>query len=140
MTFWIKKAILLLLLFSSLFAANAQQKSNLSVTQTVKEDNEFDCGLTEPDITQVEVSVNNEKGVLRNLTYKDFVVYDEKEMRDIIFFVFDEKIMRYKIGFYQNSNNKRRDVKVKLKLSVEKRKEYGKIFVSGQSISYSTQD
>jgi hypothetical protein len=82
---------------------------------------------------------SSRKGYLKNLTYKDFEVYDEKVSQRIEFFIFDELTNQYTIGFYPDvypSEEKWHNVKIKVNLSSEQRKEYGKIFVRGQNRYY----
>lgn len=86
---------------------------------------------------------SSKKGYLRSLTYKDFEIYDEKVSQRIIFFKFDELTNQYTIGFYPEvspSEEKWRDVKIKVKLAAEQRKDYGKIFVRGQKRYYPNQN
>ena len=134
-----KKTLLVfcfLLLFSII---KAQENNNSSISVPMEDD--FECGLVSSPLIQINVSVwSNKGGYLKNLTYKDFEVYDEKVLQVAEFFKFDELKNQFTIGFYPTiftlSDNKWRNVKIRVKLSTEKRKKYGKIFVSGQNGYY----
>ncbi len=137
MRFQIKTYLLFSLVFLSFAAVKAQQ----TVPTTANEDDEFVCGLKSPELIQIKVSVSGRSGDLSHLSYKDFVVYDERKRQEIVFFKFDELKNQYTIGFYKPEfilNNNWH--KVKVKLSAEKKKEYGKIFVSGQNGYYPNQN
>ncbi len=130
----ISKILLCLFIIFSCFVIKAQEKTDLPIPPLV--DDEWECGLTATPLVEIYVSVlSSKKGNLKNLTYKDFEVYDEKEIREIEFFKYDELKNQYKIGFFQDENiseNSWRNVKIKLKLSKEKTKDFGKISIKAQ--------
>ncbi|MEP7036870.1 MAG: hypothetical protein ABI891_00875 [Acidobacteriota bacterium] len=134
----IKKTLLFLLLLFSFSVIEAQEKSDLPISPIV--DDEWECGLTDPPLVEINVSAwSSKKGDLKDLNYKDFEVYDEKEFREIEYFKFDELKNQYTIGFHQDEYipiDKWRNVKVKIKLSEKMRKDYGKISVRAQKGYY----
>ena len=135
----IKNSLIWLLLLSSFVNIKAQKKADSPILSS--SDNDSECGLISPPLIEITVSVrSSKKGELKKLTYKDFEVYDEKMLQIIESFKFDESKRQYSIGFYPIvsplKDNKRHDVKIKIKLSAEKKKEYGKVFVSGQKGYY----
>ncbi|HEX8370180.1 MAG TPA: hypothetical protein VF604_16655 [Pyrinomonadaceae bacterium] len=88
-------------------------------------------------IIQFKFSVrSNKKGYLENLTDKDFEVYERKEIQEIDFLSFDESKNQYIVAFYEkeppadSKPHKLKKLKVKVKMSKEGRKDYGK-FPSG---------
>lgn len=134
------KFLLLCLLTLFLIAGiKAQESSSLPFPPTINNDEEFNCGLRDPELIQFKVTIeSSKKGYLKNLTYEDFEIYDEEALQ-IEFFKFDEVTNQYLIAFIQPdfiTDKKWRDVKIKIKLSAEKRKEYGKIIVRGQKGYY----
>ncbi len=135
----IKEILLCLLLLFSFSAIKAQEKTDLLVLPIV--DDEWECALTDTPLVEIIVSVwSNKMGELKNLTYKDFEVYDEKELRQIEFFKFDELKNQYTIGFFQDENipdNEWRNLKVNIKLSEKIKKDYGEISVKAQKGYYS---
>ena len=80
---------------------------------------------------------SGKKGYLKNLTAKDFEVYDREEEQEIDSVVFDELNNRYFIEFYEKDapssfekqDVKIHDVKIKVKLSKQSRRDYGEITV-----------
>ena len=129
------------LILFSISAVKAQEPIASPTPPVVTDENDMVCHLTDPPLVQLDVSVwSSKKGDLKDLTYKVFEVYDKKELQDIVFFIFDELKNQYVIGFYQKDylqDNKWRNIKVKVKLSKEKRKNYGKISVKAQNGYYS---
>ena len=100
-----------------------------------------DGSITDPAPVNAFLNIlvrSNKNGYLRNLTYKDFEVYIEKELQEIEFFTFDKTKNQYILGFYKENfrGNKWYNVKIKLKLSIEKKKDYGKISVKTQKGYY----
>lgn len=133
-------------LFLSVFlmtvAVTAQQPA---ASTAAADDEDWECGLTSPELVTLNVVVRSDKkGYLKNLTYKDFELYDEKTSQLIEFFTFDEQTNQYTIGFtpYVSStpDGKWHKVKIKVKLPAEKKKGLGKIFVQGQDGYYSKQN
>ena len=81
MKFQIEKILFILLIFSFPFFNISAQEKQISPVQ-----NE-DCGLTDAPLVQLNVSVSSSKsGYLKDLTYKDFEIYDGKERQEIEFF------------------------------------------------------
>lgn len=124
--------------FFSFSVIKAQEKADLPVSPII--DDEWECGLINPPLVEINVSVwSNKKGDLKDLNYKDFEVYDEKEFREIEYFKFNELKNQCTIGFHQNEYipiDKWRNVKVKIKLSEKIKKDYGKISVRAQKGYY----
>jgi|SRR5215204_614413 len=116
-------------LILSLFLASAVITAQ---PPAANEDDEFGCGLrTELVVAKVWVT-SSKKGFLKDLTDKNFEVYDEKTLRKIDFFNFDEETNQYIIAFYNEDylDDKWHEVKVEVKLSADKKKEYGEVTVS----------
>ena len=138
MRFGIDKFLLSFLMLFFCFGINAQEKTNLPIPLPAND--EWECALTDTPLVELYISVSsNRKGDLKDLTRKNFVVDDEKEIRAIEFFKFDELKNQYIIGFFKDDNipeNKWRSVEIKLKLSKEKKKDYGKISVKAQKGYY----
>jgi hypothetical protein len=131
MRFGFKEILLCLFILCAISVTAKAQEANPRPTPPVTAD-EDDCGLTTPEMIWVGVSVwSNRMGYLKDLTYKDFEVYEENELQEIEFFIFDEAKNQFVIGFHQKDfipDDKRRDVKVKVKLSKEN--VYGEITVT----------
>lgn len=128
----VPKCLFILLLFSF---TNAQVEPKLSLPLPM--DDEMVCGLTQPPLILLDVSIwSSEKGYLNYFTYEDFEVYNEEEkLQDIEFFKFDELKNHYTIGFIQEDELlgfKWKDIKVKLKLSKEKKKNFGEVSITVQ--------
>jgi len=134
---------LILWLFFIPIAISAQQPVASPTPPTPVDEEEIGCGLrTELVVINVWV-MSSKKGFLRNLTYKNFEIYDEKTRREVEFFSFDGQSNQYIIAFYPEDyalDNKWREVKVKVKLSAEEKKEFGKTSVSGQTGYYPNQN
>ena len=138
MKFRIKGILLVLLLLFVTSAVKAQEPIT-SPTPPLLTD-EDSGGGTPTDLIVLNVSVQSrKKGYLKDLTYKDFEVYDEKELQEIEFFTFDETKNQYILGFYKEdfTDNKWHNLKVKIKLSKEKQRIYGKISVTASKEYYS---
>ena len=139
----IKEILLCLFIFFFVLAVKGQEPIDLSLP-VPSEDDQTVCGLTTFAFAEINVSVwSRKKGYLKDLTYKDFRVYDEKELQEIEYFKFDELKNQYTIGFHQKyfiPDDKWRDLKVKVKLPEVKKKHYGKIFVRAQNGYYSNQN
>ena len=137
MKFRIKGILLGLFMLFSFSVINAQEERSLPIPPV---EDEWECGLTDPPLVQFNVLVwSSKKGYLKDLTYKDFEVYDEKELQDIEYFTFDESTNQYVMGFSQKYyvlDNKWHNLKVKIKLSAKKKKDYGKISVLAQKGYY----
>ena len=82
----IENFLFILLLFSfSFFYISAQEKQNSPVQNE-------DCGLTDLPLVQLNVSVSSSKnGYLKDLTDKDFEIYDGKERQEIEYFKQENK-------------------------------------------------
>ncbi|HEX8734528.1 MAG TPA: hypothetical protein VF721_04345 [Pyrinomonadaceae bacterium] len=130
------KAIsLCLLVFFSCCVAQAQEKNDLPTSA----EDENECVLkVSSSMVIVSFSVwSGKKGYLKNLTAKDFEVYDREEEQEIDSVVFDELNNRYFIEFYEKDapssfekqDVKIHDVKIKVKLSKQSRRDYGEITV-----------
>lgn len=125
------KAIsLCLLIVFSCAVTKAQEKTG----EPICKDDEIRCAHRYL-ITLIQVSFSvrsSKKGYLKNLTYKDFEVYERSEIQEIDYFIFDKSKNRYVIGFYptkDKTDSEKYDVKIKVKLSKRSREEYGKISV-----------
>jgi hypothetical protein len=133
MRFVIKEILLCLLMLCALSMTAKAQQSNPLPTPPMTEDEDV-CGLTDSDMIWTAVSVwSNRMAYLKDLTYRDFEVYFENEPQEIEFFEFEEQSNRYIIGFHEKyflPDDRRRDVKIKVKLSKEKADEYGEMIVT----------
>ena len=128
------KAIsLCLLMVFSYCVGKAQEKTGLPASSPAAEEDEIVCGLTRPLLIRISFSAwSSKKGYLKNLTSGDFEVYERNEMQEVDSFIFDESKNRYLIAFYPTRDKadfEKYDVKIKVKLSKQSRKEYGKISV-----------
>lgn len=132
MKFRTKRILLWLLIFLSLSNINAQKERSLPK-------DEDSWGYIETCLVVLNVSVqSSKKGFLKDLTYKDFKIYDDKKLKEIEFFKLDELKNQYLVGFYPKDcvlGDKWHDVKVKL--LNKKKKNYGKISVKAQDGYYS---
>lgn len=141
MKFRFKEILFCLLILFSISVVKSQEPTASPTPPIVVDEDNVGCVLPEIPLVQLEVSVwSSKKGDIKDLIYKDFKVYDENELREIEFFKFDEAKNQYVIGFSQKDympDNKWHDIKVKVKLSTEKRKNYGKISVKAQNGYYS---
>jgi hypothetical protein len=127
------KAKAILLCFLTLFsfsAASAQEKPNVPDSA---EENIHHLLVT---LIRFKFSVwSSKKGYLKNLTAKDFEVYERKEIQEIDSLIFDESKNQYIVIFYEkepsadSKPHTLKELKVKVKMSKERRKDYGKIFV-----------
>ncbi len=139
MDFKIRFFLLCLLLFFSFYVVEAQENIDLPIQSSLEEG--VLCVIPYKKFVELNVSVSSDKkGDLKDLIYKDFEVYDEKELQEITYFKFDELKKQYTIGFYPKyltSDDEWRNVKVKIKLSQKKKKDYGKISVKAQKGYYS---
>jgi hypothetical protein len=130
-----KTILFVLLIGAAVFSVEAQSPNNSTVA-----DDEMVCGL-HSDLVNIEVSVWSERaGYIKDLTEKDFIVYEEKTAQSIEFFLFDEQTNRYSIGYYPeidfSFDQKWRKVEIKVNLSKEKKREYGEVTVSGTNGYY----
>ena len=140
MKFVIREVLLCLMAFLVNSSVKAQEPIVLPTPPIQSESEDRLCSFINPPLVEIDVSVSSgRKSSLKDLTYKNFEIYDEKEFREIVFFKFDKLKNQYTIGFYQDEyipENKWRNVKIKLNLSKEKKKDYGKIFVKAQKGYY----
>jgi hypothetical protein len=134
---------LILFIFLFVFVIEAQKQDVSPTPSSQDEIEEPDCGLIK-NLVVIKVWVNSDKkGFSRDLIVKNFKVYDEKAEAEIAFFMFDEQTNQYIIGFYQEDftpDNKWHEVEVKVKLSAEEKKKFGKVSVSGQTGYYPNQN
>ena len=136
------KILLLFLLMVFLIAAlEAQVPCRNSPSLTISDKDDLTSHGIRTDLIVSIVSIqSNKKGCLRYLTDKNFEIYDENEKQEIVIFGFDKSTDKYYIGFYPKVFNllddKWHNVKIKLKLPKEKKKDYGKISVKAQKGYY----
>ena len=128
--------------FLSVSVCEAQKPTISPTLQVANEDEGFEWGIP-TDLININVWVwSSKKGYLTDLTADNFVIYDKKVRQKIEFCLFNEPTNQYHVSFYPNvtvPDDTWHDVKVKVKLSAEKKKEYGKIFVRATNGYYSKQ-
>ena len=131
-----------LILFFFITAINAQKADELPLETS--EDDGTVCGLLSPVVVTVSFSVINSKNeYLKNLTYKDFEIYENNTLQLIEFFKFDELKNQYLLGIFKEDPikaDKNRGAKIEVKLTKEKEKFYGNIVIKELSKIYPDQD
>lgn len=138
----IKEILLCLFILFLVLAVRSQEPLDLASPPPAAEDDGV-CGLRF-HIVQINVSVwSNKEGYLKDLTYKDFKIYDEKELQEIDTFEFDELKNQYTVGYYPTyfvSDAIWREIKVEVKLSKTKKVRYGDILVNAPNGYYPNQN
>lgn len=130
MKFSIKEIVLGLFILFSICAIKAQERNLLPSPSA---ENGTDCVLfVDSKIVRINFSVwSNKGGYLKNLTQKDFEIYDENEFKKIEFFEFDKLKNQYSIEYLQSNSvkdNEWRDLKIRL--SEDKKRNFGKVIIN----------
>ena len=135
MNFLNKKILLVSGLLFLVFTVQSQKSSSRAIYSFAAEGSKIDT-IIDTELVNLKVSVkSNKKGYLENLTSKNFEIYDAKTLQKIEILNFDESTNQYDIGYIPDipaKDEKRREVRLKIKLSAEEKKEYGKIIVNRQ--------
>jgi len=130
-----KEILLILVMFLLVFTVEAQKSGIEPVSLGVNVDDEIDTVIN-TELVNIRVSVrSSKKGYLKTLSPENFEIYDAKTLQKVEFLNFDESTNEYNVGYLPDipaTDRKRREVRLRIKLSAGEKKEFGKITVDKQ--------